>query len=92
MTLASTRRFGLELQKQLNSRSFMEADLVRAMTAIGNGISRQYVNMIMHNTRTPPPELIERFGDALKLSRDDRTILHRAAALDVGYRIGAVRQ
>ena len=87
----STRKFGLELSKFLNSRTMMEGDLVRAMNAIGNGISRQYVNMIVHNTRTPPPDMIERLADALKLTRDDRTILHRAAALDSGYRIGTLR-
>lgn len=90
-SVPSNRRFGLELQKFLNGKAMMEADLVRSMVAIGNGISRQYVNMMLHNQRTPPPDMIERLADALKLPRDDRTILHRAAALDSGYRIGTLR-
>jgi transcriptional regulator with XRE-family HTH domain len=87
----STRKFGLELQRCLNSRHMMEMDLARNMKAMGNGVSRQYINMIVHNERTPPPETIEKLADGLKLSRDERTILHRAAAIDSGYRIGILR-
>lgn len=86
------RCFGLELAKFLNSRAMLEMDLVRAMSKNGISISRQYINMIVHNTRTPPPDLIERFGDALKLAREERTILHRAAALDSGFKIGTLRE
>jgi len=91
-SVPSNRRFGLELQKFLNSRDMMEMDLVRAMTANGNGVTRQYVNMILRNIRTPFPDMIEKIGDAIKLIRDERTILHRAAALDNGYRIGSLRE
>lgn len=87
----SNRKFGLELQKMLNARSMMEGDLVKAMTSSGNGITRQYVNMIARNVRTPPPELIEKFATAIKLNRDEKTILYRAAALDAGYAIGKLR-
>ncbi len=88
----SNKRFGLELSKCLVNRSMMEMDLVRAMTAQGNGVSRQYINMIVHNERTPPPELVEKMGDAMRMPRDERTILHRAAALDNGYKIGVLRE
>jgi hypothetical protein len=87
----SAARFGLELAKALRARSMMEADLVRAMIKTGNGISRQYVNMMIHNERTPPPDMIEKLCDALALARDERTYMHRAAALDSGYRIGVLR-
>ena len=69
----------------------LEADLVRSMAKLGNCISRQYVNMIVHNERTPPPEMVEKLADAIGLARDERTILHRASALDNGYRIGVLR-
>ncbi len=89
---ATTKKFGLELAKLLNARSMLESDLVRAMRACGTSISRSYINMMTHNERTPPPETIELLSDALKLSRDERTVLHRASAIDNGYRIGAVRE
>lgn len=89
---ATNKKFGLELAKLLNARAMLEMDLVRAMKANGNGISRSYVSMIVHNERTPPPDTIELLCDALKVPRDERVVLHRAAAIDNGYRIGALRE
>jgi hypothetical protein len=83
--------FGYELVKALHARSMMERDLVDNMRRMGNGVTRQYVNLIVHSKRTPPPELIEKICDAMKVARDDRQVFHRAAALDSGYRIGAIR-
>jgi hypothetical protein len=74
----------------MRGNNMMEMDLVRKMIAIGNSISRQYVNMMTHNERTPPPEMVEKLADAIGLTRDERTRLHRAAAIDSGYRIGAL--
>ena len=88
---ASTRKFGLELTRALTARAMTERDLMRAMVANGNGVSRQYINMLVHNHRTPPPDLVDKIADAVRMQREERTILHRAAALDSGYRIGILR-
>ena len=89
--MANNKKFGIELQKALNAKSWMERDLVHAMVAMGNGITRSYVSMMICDTRTPPPETIEKICDALRLPRDERVYMHRAAALDSGYRIGILR-
>jgi plasmid maintenance system antidote protein VapI len=87
----ASKKFGLEISKALRSRHMMEADLVRSMARVGNAISRQYVNMIVHNERTPPPDMVEKLADAIGLAHAERMVLHRAAALDSGYRIGMLR-
>ena len=83
--------FGLELQKYLISRSQTESDLVRGMTKQGNGVSRQFISMVVRNQRAASPVMIEKFGDALQLSLAERAVLHKAAALDAGYRVGPLR-
>jgi len=82
-----SRQFGITLLKALHARSMREIDLVRAMIAQGNPITGQYVNMLVHNHRTPPPELVDKICAAMKMSRDERILMHHAAASDSGYRI-----
>jgi hypothetical protein len=87
----SNKRFGLELVKALRSRHMMEADLMRAMIKQGNRITRQYINMMVHGDRTPPPDTIAAMCQAMALMEEERVFLYRAAAIDSGYRIGALR-
>jgi hypothetical protein len=83
--------FGLELQKFLVAASHTESDLVRMLERMGRKVSKQYVNMVVRNQRSCSPEMIEDIGMALNLSIDQRVFLHRAAALDAGYKIGGMR-
>lgn len=83
--------FGLELQKYLISRSRTEGDLMRSMERQGNGVTRQFINLLVHNKRAASPPMIEKIGDALGLAVEERQVLHKAAAIDAGYRIGSLR-
>jgi hypothetical protein len=50
--------------------------------------SEDYLYKILRGERIPPPTTIETIADYLQLPAERRRRLHRAAALDKGYRIG----
>lgn len=83
--------FGLELNKFLVSRNYIEMDLVRAMNRLGYPVSRQMISLLVRNERGATPEMCDKLAQGLKLDRTERERLHRAAAIDAGYQIGGTR-
>ena len=82
--------FGLELAKCLTARSITRADLSRILIRRATPLSKSYVGMLVNNKRPATPDNLERICAALQLSEFEQLRLHRAAALDAGFKIGGM--
>lgn len=69
------------------SVSLASNSMTATSLAAGMGISRSYVSQVMTGSKHASPHWIDLVVRTLNLSEEDRIKLHRAAALDAGYKI-----
>ncbi len=81
------RQFPLTLNRFLMREKKNMNFLLEAVKS-KNGRATSYVHFLMTGEFIPSPLYTDRIADALKLNGDDRIALHRAAALDHGFKIG----
>ena len=62
--------------------------LMREMKSAKGHIT-SHVYQLAYGEKLPSPERTDMIADVLKLNGEDRIALHRAAALDHGWKIGA---
>ena len=84
------RCFPLEFQKALISRESDYTRLAKGMTRRGYRISKQFIGFIALGYRRVPAHQLVRICETLGLDEGERLKLHRAAALDYGFQIGAI--
>lgn len=82
--------FGLELAKCLTARSLTRADLSRMLTRRRTPLSKSYVGMLVNNRRPATPSNLEAICGALQVTEVEMIRLHRAAAIDAGFKIGGL--
>lgn len=82
--------FGLELAKCLTARGLTRADLSRMLIRRHTPLSKSYIGMLVANKRPATPSNLIAICAALTLSEFEATRLHRAAALDAGFKIGGL--
>ena len=83
--------FGLEFTKMLVAKQCNVTECARRIRENGGDVSVNHLSDLSRSERGPSPPLINLIGRALRLPRDQIMVLHRAAALDKGYEIGALR-
>lgn len=69
------------------SSTLADLDLTQNKFSERLGKNPKYVNHIMTGYRKPSPEYVELVADVLNLSPEERAKLHRAAALDHGFKL-----
>lgn len=69
------------------SRYLIERGITQSVAASSSGTSKPYLNQIITGHRKAAPEWLDLIADTLKLSRLDREKLHRAGALDHGFKL-----
>ncbi len=79
---------GLELAKCLTARSIRAADLARMMARRKTPITAQYIGYLLHGKRQVTPITLNNISAAMQLSEPEAQVLHRAAAIEAGFRIG----
>ena len=62
-------------------------DTTQHEVASNAGMSQPYMNQFVTGKRTPSGEWLNLIAKAMKLSREQRIQLHRAAAKDSGFEI-----
>lgn len=82
--------FGLELSKCLTARTITAADLARVMARRKTPLSKQYIGFLVHNKRQVAPVTLDAIARALALTEPEEMRLHRAAAIDAGFKIGGL--
>ena len=78
------------MTRVLVARDLNNGDLRRRLELDGYRVSQQYVQFLVDGQRRPSLEMLDRIGRLLDLTDEWIVLLHRAAALDHGYRIGSV--
>lgn len=76
------KKLGAVIRRELASRAMRQFELAREM-----GVQESYLSAVVAGGRRPSPDWVERVADALRCSDAARGRLHRAAALDRGYRV-----
>lgn len=82
--------FAREATKCLIAVEANNTELHRALREGGERCSKTYLDMVLSGSRHPRVELVEAICSCLGLTDERRHRLHRAAALDQGYRLGAL--
>lgn len=82
MTKKKNSKVGVELQKYLDARSMLQADLAEQLE-----VSPAYVSSISTGTKKLSAKGVESFSKALNLSAEEEVGLHRAAACDQGFKL-----
>lgn len=82
--------FGLEFSKCMVARSLSASDLERMLSRARRPLTKQFLGMLMHNKRNATPDTLDSISRALVLSEADEQRLHRAAAIDAGFKIGGM--
>ncbi len=75
-------QFGTMVSRLLTARHMRQTELAQV---IGKSVS--YVNATLIGAKAASPELADTVADALGATQSQRTVLHRAAALDSGFRL-----
>ena len=81
---------GLELAKCLTARSIRAADLARMMARRKTPITAQYIGLLLHGKRSVTPVTLINISAAMQLTEGEAQVLHRAAAIEAGFRIGGL--
>lgn len=82
--------FGREVTKCLISLEANNRELWKALREGGEPCSTKYIDMVIAGQRHPRVELVDAICACLGLTADRRHRMHRAAAIDAGYQIGAL--
>ena len=80
-------RFPELFQRLLVAKETTQANIVRSIAHQGYRISRQFMSLIAKGERSVPPLQLARICEALKLEPNEQAELHRAAAIDHGYKL-----
>lgn len=51
------------------------------------GVTGPYVHHLISGRRLPSPQWLDLMADAMKLTKEQRVDLHRAGAIDHGYKL-----
>jgi hypothetical protein len=87
----ASNEFGRMLTRVLVARDLNNDDLrVRLERDERRRLSKQFVGMLCNGHRDPPLELIGAIAKVLDLPDDCVERMYRAAAVDRGYKIGAI--
>jgi len=78
----SYSNFGASVVSCLEQRRQTQADLSRKL-----GRSRSYVHQTLSGHRKPSPEWVDIVARTLKLNEAQRLALHKAAAVDRGFKL-----
>lgn len=73
---------GASLAVTLAERQMTQVDLAEAI-----GKSQPYTNQVLTGRKHPSPEWVDLVASTLKLSAEKTAELHRAAALDNGFKL-----
>jgi hypothetical protein len=87
---APSSEFGRMLTRVLIARDLNNDDLRRRLAGEGRPLSKQFIGFLCNGRRDPSVGLIGAVARVLDLTEDWTQRLYRAAAIDRGYRIGAV--
>lgn len=79
--------FGIALDEAMSKRGIRQTKVAEAL-----GVSRAYVSNTMTGRYGVSGEQVDRFADALQAELDERAKLHRAAALDAGFKIDLTKE
>ena len=82
--------FPIEFAKALVSRETDQANLQRTMAKRGYRVSKQFIGALANGDRRVPAEQLRRMCEVLQLDENERLRLHRAAAIDYGFELGAI--
>ena len=82
--------FAMELSRHIIARGLTLTALRKKMTARGYSVSLNHLSDVTRSDRMPTPDFINAVGRVLDLPKDEVRRLHRAAALDKGFDIGAL--
>lgn len=77
-----TSRFALAFEEALRRHGLKQSDAVRALD-----VSKAYVSAVTNGRKAVSPRKIDEMSDALGFSDRESRQLHRAAALDAGFRL-----
>ena len=83
--------FARELTKVLIAKDVNNSYLWACLVQNGQVVGKAFIDMMVVGSRHPPVDLIDPICSVMGLSDERRAELHRAAAIDRGYRIGDVR-
>ena len=96
MPISSNKRrrggkmFGLEFSKAMNRRHLSQAELARRLNVGGVVLSKQFIGYLVHSRRLASLDTVDALVSCMQCLEDEAVRMHRAAALDAGYRIGDV--
>lgn len=79
--------FAREITKVLIAKDVNNSVLWAHLVQGGHAVGKAFIDMVVVGTRHPPVDLIDPICAALQLTDERRAELHRAAAIDKGYRI-----
>jgi len=74
--------FGKALDTQLAKRQWRQTDLARATQK-----SPAYINRVMTGSAKASPQWADLVASVIRANQSERQQLHRAAAIDAGYKI-----
>jgi transcriptional regulator with XRE-family HTH domain len=74
--------FGKNVSKLLRKRNLTQESLASAI-----GRSQSYTNQVINGQKAPSAQWADLVADVLKLTPEQRTALHAAAARDNGFKI-----
>lgn len=83
---SDSTNFGRSVSNTLADLDLTQNDLSERL-----GKNPKYVNHTMTGYRKPSAEYVELVANALKLSEEQRIKLHRAAALDNGFKLDLMK-
>ena len=78
----STTRFGKELSAQLKARRLRPTDISQDL-----GVSVSYVSGLTTGAKNASAQTADRIADVIGAADEERVRLHRAAAVDAGFRL-----
>jgi transcriptional regulator with XRE-family HTH domain len=82
MARRATNHFGASARRYL-----AEAQATQTALATAVGVSASYANQLLTGAKRPSPQWIDLMADAMQMNQAQRRELHRAAALDAGYKL-----
>lgn len=82
MTKKNEKRAGEALRDLMKERSVSQTELASQLD-----VSQAYVSSIVRGTKSMSPSTIDKAAGALGVSDKARVRLHRAAALDQGFKL-----
>lgn len=87
MSTKKTSNFGTSVSNSLAGVRMTQSELAEKL-----GTSQSYVSQKLSGTRPATPRWADLIADVLGLPEEERVKLHRAAALDRGYKLDLTKK